>query len=219
MNEQKKIRVVAYIDGFNFYHSIAHNLPQKYKWMDYKAVVSKFLAENEEVTDIFLFTALPKWDTLKIQRHNTFMSVMVANWIRIINGNYTSVIKNFSASKHPVIDPVNAIVSPQRFKYSTFEEKQTDVNIALYILEWAMMDYYDKALIFSGDSDIAPSIHMARWHFPNKKFMCILPYKWKWRVIASSCDMSKTITFPILDSCLFPEIIKIWKQNIYSPYK
>ena len=79
MNEQKKIRVVAYIDGFNFYHSIAHNLPQKYKWMDYKAVVSKFLAENEEVTDIFLFTALPKWDTLKIQRHNTFMSVMVAN--------------------------------------------------------------------------------------------------------------------------------------------
>ena len=73
MNESKKTRVVAYIDGFNFYHSIANNLPNKYKWMNYSSIVEKFLSENDEITDIFLFTALPKWDTLKIQRHNTFM--------------------------------------------------------------------------------------------------------------------------------------------------
>ncbi len=219
MNESKKTRVVAYIDGFNFYHSIANNLPNKYKWMNYRSIVEKFLSENNEITDIFLFTALPKWDTLKIQRHNTFMWVMSSLWIRIINGNYTSVTKNFSAIKHKVLDPLDAIVSPQRFKYSTFEEKQTDVNMALYIFEWAVMNYYDKAIIFSGDSDIAPAIHMARWHLPNKKFMCVLPFKWKGRVIASSCDMSKTITFPILDNSLLGETIMIGGRKIYSPYK
>ncbi len=47
--------------------------------MNYKSIVNKFLSKNDELVDIFLFTALPKWDTLKIQRHNTFMSVMIDN--------------------------------------------------------------------------------------------------------------------------------------------
>ncbi len=41
--QQKKNRVVAYIDGFNVYHALAKNLPEKYKWLNYRKFVEHFL--------------------------------------------------------------------------------------------------------------------------------------------------------------------------------
>ena len=34
-----------------------------------------------------------------------------------------------------IVNPENALVKPRKFTYRTFEEKQTDVNIALSIFE------------------------------------------------------------------------------------
>jgi uncharacterized LabA/DUF88 family protein len=67
-------------------------------------------------------------------------------------------------------------VTPREFTYRTFEEKQTDVNIALSIFEGGLLDRYDKALIFTGDSDIAPSIIRVKKYKPKKEFLSILPY-------------------------------------------
>ncbi len=176
MDRSKKIRVVAYIDGFNFYHSVANNLPKKYKWLNYRKLVEKYLCEGEQLEKIFLFTANPKWDPDRIIRHNDFMRIMVSLGIVIISGNYTATTKKFNANKNTVTSPPDAIVSPRRFEYSTFEEKQTDVNMALAIFEGGIMDMYDKAFIFSGDSDIAPAIHKVRKYRKDKKFTSILPY-------------------------------------------
>jgi hypothetical protein len=66
-----------------------------------------------------------------------------------VSGNYTSVQKKFISGKHPVLFPKNAIVRPKEFIYGTYEEKQTDVNMALHIFEGGLLDLYDKALIFS----------------------------------------------------------------------
>ena len=75
----------------------------------------------------------------------------------------------------PIIAPEGAVVSPKKFTYRTHEEKQTDVNIALAIFEGAMTDTYDKALIFSGDSDRAPAVLKSRKYKNMKRFVSILP--------------------------------------------
>ncbi len=72
----KKKRVVAYIDGFNVYHSIANNLPPICKWIDYRKFVESFLDSDDELKNIFLFTASPKWDKERMERHNDYMAVM-----------------------------------------------------------------------------------------------------------------------------------------------
>jgi uncharacterized LabA/DUF88 family protein len=56
--------------------------------------------------------------------------------------------------KNPVI--------PQELIFTTFEEKETDVNLALKIFEDAFFDNYDRAIIISGDSDIIPVIATIR---------------------------------------------------------
>lgn len=219
-------RIVAYIDGFNLYHSIDRYLWDEYKWIDYRKMVENFLWPEDILENIFLFTADPNWKKDKT-KHTLFMRIQaLCNGIRIINGNYSEVTRHFSGAKMPIIDPKDKStihwvqVRPWDFYFSTFEEKQTDVNIALYILEGAFRDYYDKAIIFSGDSDIAPSITMAKKHFPDKFFQAILPINGKWHVIARACDKTKPLKASVLDTC------KMWDATtlssgevIYNPYK
>jgi uncharacterized LabA/DUF88 family protein len=219
MDTSKKTRVVAYIDGFNVYHAIANNLPEKYKWLNYRKFVESFLGEDDILQDIFFFTAPPRWDPERLVRHNNYLDILKKwLWIKIISGNYTSVERKFHADKMPVISPKDAIVSPRRFSYGTYEEKQTDVNLALAIFEGGILDFYDKAFILSGDSDIAPAIHRVKRHKKDKHFTCILPYKWRWKVMLSACDSWERTTVPIIESCLLPDVYHIHDREIRCPY-
>lgn len=226
--EKQKRRVVAYIDWFNLYHSIDKNLDDSYKWINYRKMVETYLWPEDELIDIFLFSANPHWKK-DMYKHKNFMDVQYLQWIRIKNGNYSEVSRYFDADKMKIINPYNKTilninVSPKTFYFKTYEEKQTDVNISLHILEWAFKDYYDKALIFSWDSDIAPSIIMAKQHFPEKNFTAILPINGKWRVISRSCDKTKILSNTVLQKCKLPNCIP-WKircsdysEIIFNPY-
>jgi uncharacterized LabA/DUF88 family protein len=53
--------------------------------------------------------------------------------------------------------------------YSTWEEKRTDVNVAVTLFRLAHEDRFDTALLISGDTDLAPAVEMVRSTFPGKK--------------------------------------------------
>jgi len=135
--DSSKRKVVAYIDGFNLYHSIANNLPAHFKWVNYRKLVESYLDVWDELAHIFLFTASPKWDPERLIRHNNYMDIQSKIYgVKIISGNYTYTKKQFNANKMKVVDPEDALIKPRKFTYRTFEEKQTDVNIALAVFEW-----------------------------------------------------------------------------------
>jgi hypothetical protein len=71
-----KRRVVAYIDGFNIYHSINNSLGDEYKWIDYRKIVEAYIGDGDILVDIFLFSAEPNWNPEKLLRHRAFMDVM-----------------------------------------------------------------------------------------------------------------------------------------------
>ena len=54
-------------------------------------------------------------------------------------------------------------------------EKETDVNIGLFMMNEAHKDSYDRGLLLSGDSDLAPVIRMMRSEFPEKPLRLISP--------------------------------------------
>lgn len=218
-------RVVAYIDWFNLYHSIDKHLWSDYKWIDYRKMVQAYLWEGDELMDVFLFTAEPLWNKDKLARHRSFMDVLSKHCkIRIINWNYSSVVRNFNWDKMSVLNPLTreklrVRVQPSWFSYETFEEKQTDVNLSLYILEGALRNYYDKAIVFSWDSDIAPAILMAKQHCPDKIFKWILPVNWKWRVISRACNQVKILNTEILNQSRLPDSLNLDWVTYHNPYK
>lgn len=49
--------------------------------------------------------------------------------------------------------------------FETHEEKRTDVNIAVYMLDDAYRDRFDRAVLVRGDSDLVPALQVVRRRF------------------------------------------------------
>ena len=60
-------------------------------------------------------------------------------------------------------------------QWQDHEEKETDVNIALYLYRGAVGDEYDLALLVSGDSDLVPAIRFVKTKFTEKGIRVLTP--------------------------------------------
>jgi uncharacterized LabA/DUF88 family protein len=56
-----------------------------------------------------------------------------------------------------------------------FEEKETDVSIATALIEDAVLDRYDTALLISADSDLCPAVAAAKRLCPDKRIVGVFP--------------------------------------------
>ncbi|MDR2093249.1 MAG: NYN domain-containing protein [Azoarcus sp.] len=56
-----------------------------------------------------------------------------------------------------------------------YEEKMTDVNIAMQLLADAFDDRFDTALVISADSDLTTPMRQARARFPAKRVIVAQP--------------------------------------------
>ena len=121
-----------------------------------------------------MFTALATWNAAKVERHKLFIRANESAGVSIVYGEFKRKEKLCRLCHR---------------RYPTFEEKQTDVNIALALLQYAIRDRYDRAVIVSGDTDLIPAIKAVRATFPAKRIGVILP------IGKSSDDMIKHSDF------------------------
>jgi uncharacterized LabA/DUF88 family protein len=61
--------------------------------------------------------------------------------------------------------------------WTVYEEKETDVNIAAALIEDAVLDRYDTALLISADSDLCPAIVTMKRLCPEKRIIAAFPPK------------------------------------------
>jgi len=62
-------------------------------------------------------------------------------------------------------------------KIKRYEEKETDVALAVKLMELLVTDQCDTAMLMTGDTDIVPAVHAAQNLFPQKTIGFLLPYK------------------------------------------
>jgi hypothetical protein len=55
------------------------------------------------------------------------------------------------------------------------EEKKTDVNIAIHVIDDALRDRTDTMIIVSGDSDLEPAVEWVRRNHPAIKISVYIP--------------------------------------------
>lgn len=97
--------------------------------------------------------------------------------------------------------------------YQTFEEKQTDVNIAIQLFKLSIEDKSDKAIIISGDSDLIPSISAVRNTFPHKKIGVVIPIGRRADALKQACDFHMKMKEKHLKSSLFEKEINLGKNE------
>lgn len=166
-------RVVAFVDGFNLYHSIAIPSFRKYRWLDLKELVKHFLRRNEKLDALNYYTAFATWRSQQsIDRHRAYVSALESTGVKVIKGKFLQKERSCPLCKQ---------------KFQAHEEKFTDVNIALGILSTCIQNRADSIYLLSGDNDLIPALLTVRKLYPTVELNVLLPINAQAKHLVTQC--------------------------------
>lgn len=194
------------IDGFNFYHSI-EKLPRKLRWFDYDGYCRHFLKPGDTLHSISYFTALAFWLPDSVSRHKIFIEACQAKGLNVILGKFKS--KNKKCPSPFKANPPSCPECPQCFV--RYEEKATDVNIALNAYRLASRSEVEKIVFVSGDTDLIPAVKHIKNDFPQVRVEAVFPFNRANVEFEQAVDAHYRTRERILNRFQLPE--KIQKAN------
>jgi uncharacterized LabA/DUF88 family protein len=205
------MRTIVYIDGFNLYYGAVKGTP--HKWLDLKTLCQKLLEPRNRIVAIKYFTARVSGanDPSKPLRQENYLRALKQHTpeIAVHYGHFLS-----HAVKAPLADPPD---NGQRFvKVIKTEEKGSDVNLAVHLLNDAWLDAYDCAVVVSNDSDLAESLRLVKQH--HRKVIGLIFPRYKGhpsRELMKYADFVKKIRPGVLASSQLPSPIPC--TNLHKP--
>ena len=162
------MRTIIYIDGLNLYYGCLKNTP--YKWLNLRQLFIRLLKEHNRIVEIKYFTAI-----VKPTPNNKNANQKQQAYIRALK-NYIPEISVYYGHflRHKVR---MALTKPPYKTVEVFksEEKGSDVNLAVHLLNDAWIDLYECAVIVSNDSDMAEAMGLIKKHHPQKILGLVTP--------------------------------------------
>ena len=155
-------RTIVYVDGFNLYYGAVRKT--LHKWLNL-AELCRRLRKDDDLVCIRYFTA--RVSGRKQMRQLALWKAMSTEpLMKIIQGNFK---EKWIECSHPA-----CTYTGDRF-FDTREEKRTDVNIAVWMVDDAYQDRCDWLVLISGDSDLVPAVDLIRQRFRQKKIIVYVP--------------------------------------------
>ncbi|MBT8363055.1 MAG: NYN domain-containing protein [Deltaproteobacteria bacterium] len=201
------MRTYIYIDGFNFYYGAVKDTP--YKWLNFKKLFESLLAPVHQILSIKYFTAIVtgKIDPDQPIRQKTFIRAL-RKFIPEISVYYGEFLSH-NVFK-PLAYPIDQNTFGKKIKFVNViktEEKGSDVNLAVHLLNDAWLDHYDCAVVVSNDSDLAESLRLVKEQH-KKKIGLITPGKTHpSRELLKYADFTKRIRKGVLCASQLPDSI------------
>ena len=151
------MRTIVYVDGFNLYYGTLKGTP--WKWLDLVALFQRVLQGHHDVLKVKYFTARVSGtpaDPSKPLRQDVYL--------RALQGFRPEVEAFFGHFlRHTIEAPLAQPTGGQRkVEVIRTEEKGSDVNLAVHLLNDAWLDTYDCAVVLSNDSDLAEAMRLVR---------------------------------------------------------
>ncbi len=177
-----KERVAVYVDGFNLFYGMRSKGWRRYYWLDLQKLVENLLRSNQTLETIRYFTASlfdVSGDAGKASRQATYLEALQTLSCLSIHHGY---------------------FQPQEVKcrkcgniWQTYEEKMTDVNISVALLNDAHDNLFDTAMIISADSDLVGPVQAVLDRHPNKRVIAAFPPDRKSKHLRQVVNASFTI--------------------------
>ncbi len=151
------MRTFVYVDGFNLYYGALRGTP--WKWLDLPAMCAAVLQPRHDIQRVKYFTARVSGtgaDQSKPQRQDVYLRALRSYRpeVEVYFGHFLS---------HKIRAPLAQPAGDQRTaEIVRTEEKGSDVNLAVHLLNDGWLDLYDCAVVVSNDSDIAEAMRLVR---------------------------------------------------------
>lgn len=201
---KEKTRVVAFIDGFNLYHSIDDlEVNDHLKWLDLWKMCNNVTNSVEELIDVYYFTADMFWNGEKKGRHSIYINALKSKDVKVVKGRFAKMTKRDIKTGNKVL---------------IYEEKETDINIALHMIRLAVEDEYDQAILLTADSDQVPTVKLLTEVF-NKEVKLLKPIGRKADQLQRNSTFSKRIDLKLLEESLLPDTINYQGATYTKPKK
>ena len=140
---------------FFFHHAIKRLNEPHLKWVDLMRLMHRQISpKTETVQAVYYFSAYAYWLPDQKIRHEQYVAALNASGVQVVLGQFKD--------KHKHCHDCGTT-------WVQHEEKETDVNVALYVLNEAYRNTYDRAYIISRDSDLKPAVEMVKMQFPEKE--------------------------------------------------
>jgi len=150
-----------FLVGFNLYHGIkAKENWDRFLWLDLHALAASFLVGDQELHLTKYCTSRISSPPARVKRQSIFIDALKASGgVEVIEGKFQHVPVACGKCGH---------------SWDDYEEKQTDVNIAVELLVDAQQDEYDVAFVISGDTDLIPAFKAVRQKY-GKRIVALFP--------------------------------------------
>jgi uncharacterized LabA/DUF88 family protein len=182
------IKTIVYIDGYNLYYGVLRRSP--YKWLDvYKLFAEQVLDSSiTDLVEVRYYTAPILGamcdDQSSPNRQRSYIQALTK-----LRNNEVKIIQGKLVASQPKRRPVEPIEGYDLVKIHDFEEKKTDVNIAVDMLADVWTGRCEQIVLCSNDSDQEPALRMIKLHHPNIKIGLVAPVSQDSRHISK--DLSK----------------------------
>ncbi len=153
------MRTYIYVDGFNLYYGALKRTP--FKWLNLSGLFRTVLQSHHDILKIKFFTARVSErpnDLSKPQRQDTYLHALqhYCPEVEVYFGHFlTHKVQALLADTGNRRRLVNVVRT---------EEKGSDVNLAVHLLNDAWLNAYDCAVVVTNDSDIAEAIRLVKKH-------------------------------------------------------
>lgn len=157
-------RVIAYVDGFNLYFGLKAKGWKKHYWLDLNGLAASLLKPGQTLAGVHYFTSRIRANGRNVadmQRQSDYLDALATlPSLTIHYGHYLQKSRRCHSCGATWMD---------------YEEKMTDVNIAMQLLADAFDDHFDTALVISADSDLTTPVRQVRARFPAKRVIVAQP--------------------------------------------
>ena len=191
-------RSIIYIDGFNLFYGALKGT--KYKWLNLERYFT-LLRQDDSIQEIKYFTAMldgPK----KLKQEIYLLALETLPKVTIYFGKFKTKKVNCTIN--------NCTYSGDRL-FNVPEEKRTDVNIAIHMLNDALLNKCERLVLVSGDSDLVPALNMIKNVIPKKEIIVYIPARSVVRGAAvelrSLADKHRMLPNNLLAKAQFPQKI------------
>jgi len=154
------VRTIVYVDGYNLFYGRLRGT--QYKWLDIVGLFSEIVRiqdPSSSLVQLKYFTSPAKAkfashgqeSTASQERYHRALKQTYGDQVEIISGFHT--VEPGTAPKYQ--EPVVRLDTIDIWK---FEEKQTDVNIALHMYRDAVKNRCEQLVLVTNDSDLEPAL-------------------------------------------------------------
>jgi uncharacterized LabA/DUF88 family protein len=153
------MRTYIYVDGFNLYYRALKGTG--FKWLDLGGLFRTVLQPHHDIQKIKYFTARVSArpnDLSQPQRQDVYLRALQHHCpeVEVFFGHFLS-----HTVQARLANPGNG---PRMVDVIKTEEKGSDVNLAVHLLNDGWLGAYDCAVVVSNDSDIAEAMRLVKVH-------------------------------------------------------